>query len=80
MGTSRVKAGLLDDNAPDEGAPVPEAVSIALRLARLGHVPGLVLHHLDFRVLLFLLGQHPSPYAGKLDTLAEACQIGSPLQ
>jgi hypothetical protein len=47
----------------------PDAVSIATRLGRLGHVPGLVLHHLDFRVLLFLLGQ-PS---GVARSAREAC-------
>jgi hypothetical protein len=73
MGPSRPQGGLLDDIVPAEGTVDPDAVSIAMRLGRLGHVRGLVLHHLDFRVLVYLLGQSPGPYAGQLDTLAEAC-------
>ena len=73
MGPSRPQGGLLDDIVPALGPVDPDAVSIAMRIGRLGHVPGVVLHHLDFRVLVYLLGQSPGPYAGQLDTLAEAC-------
>jgi hypothetical protein len=45
----------------------------AFLLLRVGHVPGLALSHLDFRVLLFLLGQKPGQYAAHQQTIAKAC-------
>ena len=45
----------------------------AFLLFRVGHVPGLALSHLDFRVLLFLLGQKPGQYTAHQQTIAKAC-------
>jgi hypothetical protein len=45
----------------------------AFLLVRQGHVPGLALSHLDFRVLLFLLGQKPGQYTAHQHTIAKAC-------
>jgi hypothetical protein len=45
----------------------------AFLLLRAGHVPGLALTHLDFRVLIFLLGQKPGHYAAHQHTIAKAC-------
>jgi hypothetical protein len=45
----------------------------AFLLLRVGHVPGLVLRHLDFRVVLFLLAQKPGAYAAHHHTIARAC-------
>ncbi|MGA7123804.1 MAG: hypothetical protein WBY94_27115, partial [Polyangiaceae bacterium] len=45
----------------------------AFLLIRVGHVPGLALSHLDFRVLLFLLGQKPGQYTAHQQTIAKAC-------
>ena len=45
----------------------------AVLLLRVGHVAGLALSHLDFRVLLFLLGQKPGQYAAHHQTIAKAC-------
>ena len=45
----------------------------AFLLLRVGHVPGLALAHLDFRVLLFLLAQKPGQYAAHHGTIAKAC-------
>lgn len=45
----------------------------AFLLLRVGHVPGLALAHLDFRVLLFLLAQKPGSYAAHHHTIAKAC-------
>ncbi|MDP9001797.1 MAG: hypothetical protein M3O46_16990 [Myxococcota bacterium] len=45
----------------------------AFLLLRIGHVPGLALAHLDFRVLLFLLAQKPGSYAAHHHTIAKAC-------
>ena len=39
----------------------------------MGHVPGLALSHLDFRVLVFLLAQKPGAYAAHQQTIAKAC-------
>jgi hypothetical protein len=41
-------------------------------LLRIGHVPGLVLRHLDLRVVLFLLAQKPGAYAAHHHTIAKA--------
>jgi hypothetical protein len=45
----------------------------AMLLVRVGRVPELTLSHLDFRVLLFLLGQKPGHYAAHHRTIAAAC-------
>jgi hypothetical protein len=45
----------------------------AFLLLRVGHVPGLALAHLDFRVVLFLLAQKPRAYAAHHRTIARAC-------
>jgi hypothetical protein len=45
----------------------------AFLLLRVGHIPDLELTHLDFRVLLFLLGQKPGHYAAHHQTVARAC-------
>ena len=45
----------------------------AFLLLRVGHVPGLALSHLDFRVLVFLLAQKPGAYAAHQQTIAKAC-------
>ena len=45
----------------------------AVLLLRFGHVPGLALSHLDFRVLVFLLAQKPGAYAAHQQTIAKAC-------
>ncbi len=45
----------------------------AFLLLRTGNIPGLTLAHLDFRVLLFLLGQKPGHYAAHQHTIAKAC-------
>jgi hypothetical protein len=45
----------------------------AFLLIRLGELPSVPLAHLDFRVLLFLLGQKPGHYAAHQHTIARAC-------
>jgi hypothetical protein len=45
----------------------------AFLLLRGGHIPGLSLTHLEFRVLIFLLGQKPGHYAAHQHTIAKAC-------
>jgi len=49
----------------------------AFLLLRVGHVPGLALAHLDFRVLLFLLAQKPGQYAAHHRTIAKACDTNT---
>jgi hypothetical protein len=60
--------------APDAFASTRENYErFAFLLLRFGHVPGLPLSHLDFRVLLFLLAQKPGAYAAHQHTIAKAC-------
>lgn len=74
MSTTTAAAIDLADDAHDAFAPTRVNYErIAFLLLRLGHVPGLALTHLDFRVLLFLLGQKPGHYAAHQHTIAKAC-------
>jgi len=61
-------------SAPGPFAPTRSNYErFSLLLLRTGRVPGRALSHLDFRVLLFLLGQKPEHYAAHHHTIAAAC-------
>jgi hypothetical protein len=73
MSTAAI-AAIDPTNAPDAFASTRANYErFAFLLLRVGHVPGIALSHLDFRVLLFLLGQKPGHYAAHHRTIAAAC-------